>query len=212
MDNGQQFPIPGLSLEAEKLLRYLGLHRTSDDRHLLSIQKLAQRMTTSEVAETKSLVKDMDRNERIFVAKSFAYASRNVALYRGDIRGIFHEVLIACRIAPIMSSYLGTNDYLEGTAFSHTKGIATTVRHALKFPSQHLDWNNREVLAYTHGTVLTSLANRMSETSYESVMWLGQNYQKLMPLLPLMTEVSCEREYLETLLNNDAPALWKGVL
>lgn len=208
MDNRQQ---QSGATSRKKMRRYLGFTNANvnEDTHL--VHTLLTMLTPWEVEEVVSLLRTMPKTDRVFVAKFVSYVSKNVAIYRGNAKAIFNDLLICCRIAHLMATQV-SGDYLPSFAFMHTKGIATSVKYILKFPAAHLDWNNREVLNCTYGTTLLAMADRLGQASYEDMMWLGENHEKMIPLIPHMKEVSCERGYLETLLDNEVSALWRGAL
>lgn len=204
MDNGQQIPGSSLPADVRKMLMHLGLRYEY-------VARLVCMLKPREISEINSVLRTLNRNERKFVSKFVSRLAQNLGASVNDPGLSCHEILIACRIAHLMTSYLPSN-YMADTAYHLAKRVANSAKYVLKFPADKLEWSNREVLAITHGIALTVIADREGETSFENVVWLGENYPKLLPLIPMMIEVSCERGYLELLLANDAPALGKGVL
>jgi hypothetical protein len=162
--------------------------------------------------EIASLYKDLDAQSQEFVTDVIAALSQP-STYKLGAKSPEKAatVTIACVVAPIFTARLRQRNTPKVT-LSFAEEVGLHISHAYRLRISAINWEDTEFVDYTRGAALIVAAGRKDATDFENVLWLGRNHERLIPLIDRMAEVSAERDYLQTLLDNDSLPLVRGVL
>jgi hypothetical protein len=153
----------------------------------------------------------LDTSSREYVSDVINGYAGNAFLAKGKTPTRIAAYLIAATIAaPVFSGHGGRHGIHTATSFAES--LSLNIAHAFKMSAETINWANREIINYTLGTALVVAAGRMDATSFENVIWLGQNSEKLVPLIDRIAEVSAERDYLQPMMTESPNPLNQGAI
>lgn len=162
--------------------------------------------------EIASMYKDLDEQSRAFVTDVItAYSQPPAYNFGGKSPEKAATITIACITAPIFTARLRQRTAPK-IALSFAEEVGLHISHVYRVRISAVNWEDAEFLDYARGAALIVAAGRKDTTSFENVIWLGQNSDKLIPFIDRIAEVSAEREYLQTVLDNETPPLIGGLL
>lgn len=162
--------------------------------------------------EIQSIYQSLDEASQAFVADVITVYSTHPALNgMSKAPETAARVTIACLTAPIFATYLGRRGHRD-EARSYAEEVALHVSYVYRIKIEAIDWSDQEIIDYTRGAAIGVAARRKDATSFENVIWLGQNSDKLKHIIDQIAEVSAEREYLQTVLDSETPPLRGGLL
>lgn len=162
--------------------------------------------------EIAMLYKGLDERSQAFVTDVITAYSRPPAYNNGDKSPEKAAIItLACITAPIFTARL-KHRVDPKVALSFAEEVGLHLSHVYRVRVSAVSWEDVEMLDYARGAALIVAAARKDATDFNNVIWLGQNSDKLKGFIDRIVEVSAEREYLQSVLDNETAPLTGGIL
>jgi len=184
--------------------------RFSSERYIL--EDMLVSIPADLLAEITDHYVKLNQASQEFIADLFTAYFDNPHLNNdGQVTVTASKISAACHVAHVFTTHLGKR--IDGhEVMAYVESVMLNVSHAFRMPVETINWDEREVNTYLLGTALVVAAGRKDATSFENVLWLGRNSEKLIPLIDRIAEVSAQRSYLQPLLEDITTPLNRGAL
>ena len=178
---------------------------------IYSVTRLLESFPLVQTLDLERRYNELDSRSREYVSDVLVgYASDLLLSHHRTGSQIAAHIIAATIAAPVFSGHKARHGVKTATGLAES--LSLNIAYAYKMEAQTINWDNREIITYALGTALVVAAARKDATSFDNVLWLGRNSEKLVPLIDRIAEVSAEREYLESLIEQNCTPLNNGVI